>query len=105
VQGGSYEGRVCDEIGRAIGRTGGLLRGKEFDVIALSFPRELENSARPEAGWPTKETDSSYETVSFSGSFLAAGETCAPSRKIEGIRGDLSGIAHVRERFRSRYSR
>lgn len=53
--------------------------------------------ARPEAGWPKEETDSGYETVSYSGSSLAAGETCAPSRKIEGIRGDLSGIAHVRE--------
>lgn len=33
--------RVCDETGRPIGRTGGLLRGKEFDVIVLSFSREL----------------------------------------------------------------
>jgi len=28
VQGRSDEDRVCDEIGRAIGRTDGLLRGK-----------------------------------------------------------------------------
>lgn len=92
MQGGSDEGRVCDEIGRAIGRAGGLLRGKEFDVIALSFLRELESLARSEAGWPTRVTRRFPSPDP-----LAAGETCAPSRKIEGIRRDLSGIAHVRE--------
>lgn len=57
---------------------GGLLREKEFDVIALSFPRELENSARgPEVGWPARVT----ETVSFSGSSLSPQGKRAPRRE------------------------
>lgn len=66
--------KVCDEIERAIGRAGGLLRGKEFDVIALSFPRELGSVQGGVA-------DSGYERRSPSLDPLATGEKRASSRE------------------------
>lgn len=76
----------------AIGRMGGLLRGKEFDVIALSFPREFGSTGG-------RIDDSGYERlrVFFPGFSRRGGKTRISSRKIEGIRGDLLGIAHVKE--------
>lgn len=65
---------MCDEIEQPIGRTGGLLWGKEFDIIALSFPRELGSTGGGVA-------DLGYERRSPTPDPLAAGEKRASRRE------------------------
>jgi len=69
-------GGMRDEIGRLMGRAGGLLRGKESDVIVLSFPRELSSARGGVADSVYRRRTPPRPLRPF-----AAGDTRAPRRE------------------------